>query len=217
MARKAGTGKRKGNAKRKGNVFEREICRCLSLWWTDNESDDVFWRTPGSGARATVRSQKGRLTPNHYGDVCSVDDRGLLLTNQFVIELKRGYASKPATIADLLDCYSSSTPYWSKWITKAQNQSRLLPSASQSWMIIAKRDQREAIVCLPTSVVTRLVAVCDMMRGLAESDCLLKGSWIMKYRGSGTNRPCCFYLLEDFLDGLRPQVVRAMGGEELAI
>jgi len=41
----------------KGSSFEREICTILSKWWTNNERDDVFWRTAGSGARATTRSK----------------------------------------------------------------------------------------------------------------------------------------------------------------
>ena len=36
----------------KGSEFEREMCKCLSLWWTDSKRDDVFWRSAQSGGRA---------------------------------------------------------------------------------------------------------------------------------------------------------------------
>lgn len=45
----------------KGSVFEREICKALGRWWTDGERDDIFWRTAGSGARATCRLERGKV------------------------------------------------------------------------------------------------------------------------------------------------------------
>ncbi len=57
----------------KGSNFEREICKLLSLWWTNDKRDDIFWRTSGSGARATTRSKTKQKTFGQYGDVQATD------------------------------------------------------------------------------------------------------------------------------------------------
>ena len=36
---------RSGGGKQKGSAFEREICKKLSLWFTENERDDIFFRS----------------------------------------------------------------------------------------------------------------------------------------------------------------------------
>ena len=63
-------------AKGKGSSYEREICRLLSLWWTEGVSDDYFWRTAGSGAMAKTRSKVGKKTHGHYGDIQAVHPDG---------------------------------------------------------------------------------------------------------------------------------------------
>ena len=44
--------------KRKGNNYEREMSRRLSLWLSENERDDLIWRTHNSGGRFTTRMKK---------------------------------------------------------------------------------------------------------------------------------------------------------------
>ena len=56
-------------SKDKGGNFERDICKALSLWYTYGEDDNIFWRTSGSGNRATVRTKKGQKTKYDYGDI----------------------------------------------------------------------------------------------------------------------------------------------------
>jgi len=76
----------------KGGVLEREISKELSLWWTHGERDDIFWRSHGSGARATVRRKQGKATANQDGDICITDPIGQPLLKAVTIELKNGYA-----------------------------------------------------------------------------------------------------------------------------
>lgn len=83
--------KRKSHGPRKGGSFERDICRAISLWWTDQERDDIFWRTSGSGARATVRTRKGQTTANSLGDLAVLDPIGEPFLQFFMVEIKRGY------------------------------------------------------------------------------------------------------------------------------
>lgn len=79
---------RKGGGKSKGNSFERFICKKLSLWFTENERDDVFFRSASSGAMATQRFKKGKNTSGQQGDITSTDSEGIKFIKKFSIELK---------------------------------------------------------------------------------------------------------------------------------
>jgi hypothetical protein len=72
------------NGKQKGSSFEREICKKLSLWTTNQKSVDVYWRSAMSGGRATVAKGKVRQA----GDITAVAPEGHVLTDQFYLELK---------------------------------------------------------------------------------------------------------------------------------
>ena len=102
----------------KGSEFEREFCKDLSLWWTDQERDDIFWRSSNSGGRATVRAKVGRTTAGQYGDVAAIDFDGLPLLELMTMELKRGYSKN--TIQDLVD--NKETYEFLKTKTCFQNQ-----------------------------------------------------------------------------------------------
>ena len=77
-----------GGGKIKGSAFERKICKALSFWFTENERDDVFFRSASSGAMATQRFKKGKKTSGQVGDVTSTDLEGIKFINEFSIELK---------------------------------------------------------------------------------------------------------------------------------
>jgi hypothetical protein len=72
------------NAKQKGSAFERKICVALSLWVTDGQRKDVFWRSAMSGGRATVRG----LDVRQAGDVCAVAPEGHAFCDQWYVECK---------------------------------------------------------------------------------------------------------------------------------
>lgn len=76
---------------KKGSQFEREIAKYLSKWISSGKSDAVFWRTDGSGARATTRAKQNKKTPNSYGDLCYIDEMGKSFIDYYLIEIKRGY------------------------------------------------------------------------------------------------------------------------------
>lgn len=81
--------KKKTNfGKRKGNSFERLICKKLSMWWSGNERDDLFWRTHNSGGRHTVREQKDLDTHHQVGDVTNTHPDGELFIDNFIVECK---------------------------------------------------------------------------------------------------------------------------------
>lgn len=79
---------KKVNGKSKGNTFERQISKSLSLWWSSNLQDDLFWRTQCSGGRFTVRNKKNIDTYGQEGDITSTHPSSKLFTDMFYVELK---------------------------------------------------------------------------------------------------------------------------------
>jgi len=134
----------KGHAK--GSEFERQICKKLSLWWTDDKREDVFWRTAGSGAMAKTRSKTGGAAFGQHGDIQAIDPLGQPLIDVCSIELKKGY--NRSTIHDLLDAPPRSKQqefesFMEQSFIDAQNASSL------HWMLISKRDRRIEMVTIP--------------------------------------------------------------------
>ena len=76
---------------RKGSSFERKICKDLSLWVTDNNLEDVFYRTAGSGGRGTFRAKQGKETANAHGDMMYTRPEGEMFLRAVTVEMKKGY------------------------------------------------------------------------------------------------------------------------------
>ena len=137
-----------GKGKNKGTNFERQICKQLSLWWTNGKSEDVFWRTASSGAMANIRSKKCKRAFGQYGDIQAINPIGQPLIDLCTIELKRGYSK--STFADLMEpsTHTNSKPcQYEKF-----NQQVLADterSGTKTWLLIVKRDRRKALILMP--------------------------------------------------------------------
>lgn len=139
--------------KGKGSGFEREMCKALGLWITKGERDDIFWRSSNSGGRAKVRSYQGLSTFGQYGDVQATDPLGQPLMDLCVIELKRGY--NRASIGDVLDRGERhALQPWEKFL--GQVLVDRFNAARPYWLLITRRDQREAVIFLPWDLYTVL-------------------------------------------------------------
>jgi hypothetical protein len=138
----------------KGSAFEREICKQLSQWWSDDETrDDIFWRSSQSGGRATRRTKQGKTTYGSYGDIAAVDPIGDPLIKAFTIELKRG--SSYGSPGDLLDHSGDCTKHpWVKCLQQAIRSH--VEAGSRSWLLICKRDRKLPVVYLPTQTYREL-------------------------------------------------------------
>ena len=192
--------KRKRSKSGKGSTYEREMCRTLSLWWSDQERDDLFWRSSNSGGRATSRSRRGKATYGQHGDVAAVDPIGAPLTNAFTIEIKRGYSRY--SIFDVIDKPSTSAmQHYEEWIDQAAGTSNR--AGTWSWLLITRADRREALVTLPTSAY-------DELRILGAWQDLPMPS--LRLRFVPYSHVTRFYLtilrLDAFLEGLRPEMVQ---------
>lgn len=125
----------------KGADFERAICKELSLWWTEGANDCVFWRTSGSGARATMRRKSGKETANQEGDICATDPIGQPLIDMVTIELKKGYNSW--NIKELLDMKKKNKmleQFWSQCIREKTHRQ------CSGWMLITRQDRKEKLI-----------------------------------------------------------------------
>ena len=145
----------KGHGMKKGSAFEREICKKISLWWSEGQREDIYWRTSGSGARATQRSKSKKKTYGQYGDVQAVDPIGEPLTKLCTIEIKRGYSKY--TFADLLE--KAQNPkvkicLMQQFIEQAEKSCE--EAHTYAWLIISKRNGRTPIVSMPYYLYNRL-------------------------------------------------------------
>jgi hypothetical protein len=136
---------------KKGGAFERRIAVEMSEWWSLGQSDDLFWRTPGSGARATARTKKGKTTSTGSGDLLACDARGKALLDLCTFELKKGYSK--TTLQDLFDI-PESRPGMSeidKFVAAAHRASQ--ESGSTTWALITERDRRLSLITFPLEAV----------------------------------------------------------------
>ena len=147
------------NPKKKGSKFERDICKQLSLWWTGDKRDDVFWRTTTSGARATTRRKKGQGTKNQYGDVQATDPIGQPLIDLCTIEIKKGYSK--SSYFDLIDRLPNETkqPY-KKFIQQAIAQH--YEAGTEWWLLITKKDYKETLIAMPIALKKQLGTFAKM-------------------------------------------------------
>jgi hypothetical protein len=153
---------KKGSGQRKGSSFERAICKRLSLWWTNDKRDDIFWRTSGSGARATTRSKQGRSTKNQYGDVQAVDPIGQPLIDLCAIELKKGYGHHSYyDLFDGLDCETNAV--YKRFIKQAQGQQA--EAGTFAWLLITARDRKKTMIAMPIDLKRLLMNVNGVPEG----------------------------------------------------
>lgn len=146
MAKKRKRGKNPGA---KGGQFERAFCKRLSLWWTGQKRDDIFWRTASSGGRATVRIRQSRSTAGGYGDICALHPSGEPLLDVGVFELKRGYNKH--SVHDLLDRPSTVMPEWEKFIGQAIESAR--QAGSFGWFAVTHRIRCEPMIWFPSRLM----------------------------------------------------------------
>ena len=129
------------NGKAKGCSFERDICKKLSLWWTNQQSDDIFWRTASSGGRATQRKKQEKETFGQNSDIQATNPDGQPFVDLFCIECKRGYGKW-----DLLEFLDGgkTTPE----ILSFSNQVMEDCEKGQYPVIIFKRDRKKACIAI---------------------------------------------------------------------
>ncbi len=199
------------NNSRRSGSFEREICTILSDWWIKGR-DDIFWRTHGSGARATSRRKRGKGTYGQECDVCASDPIGAPLTELCVIELKLG--RNQYSLADLLDCPARSKPQvYEEWISETIDKAER--SGVPYWLVIVQRRMRERIVLLPSELYQEIQS-CRKRKGKPG----LQPFPMLSFSGVGRDRKGNRSRLEImgmklsiFLEFVSPAIVRKLAEE----
>lgn len=136
----------------KGGAFEREFSKKLSLWYTERERDDIFWRTSQSGGRATQRRKSNLSTVNSAGDIGYLDDLGKSFVDSTLVELKRGYSDE-LDLLKIIDKPNNKRHNLLEWWGKAMDE------ASQTrrdyvWLII-RRDFCEPVIVISNETYYR--------------------------------------------------------------
>lgn len=138
---------------RNGPEWERQFCKLLSAWWLqDPDADAVFWRTRGSGGRATTRSKKGQQAELHCGDVGALTADAETLTKFVTIELKKGYNQE--NFHSLLDrpAHLKGTSKFSQWIDQASTAAA--NAKTPYWWVVHRRTGRDALLLAPEPFFT---------------------------------------------------------------
>lgn len=182
----------------KGADYEREISKKLSLWWTQNlpePRDDIFWRTAGSGAWATVRSRKGQSTANSQGDIKALDPIGQKFMDYFSVEIKRGY-SNDISLLNILDGKSGTHALLEFW---KQAERDRVNSGRYEALLIFKRDRKNACVMITQHLFRKIAHYCNTW------DHEYRGTKIeLHYKGYGR---LVLLPLDPFLEWFNPQIV----------
>ena len=93
-----------------------------------------------------MRGRRGRGTAGQHGDIAATDPVGKPFVDAFTVEIKRGYAA--ATVQDLVDRQEGAgIAPWGDFIAQAIESHG--QADSMAWMLIVRRDRREALVVLP--------------------------------------------------------------------
>ena len=199
----------------KGASFEREICKYLSLWWTEGEFDDVFWRKRVRSTRKSVSAEF------QLGDIKAERPEGEDLLKIFSIELKTGYSGGkkrtnvkqvPWDLLDLIDYRTGSEDVEKKQIIKFWRQcTRDAEVDNKIPLLIFKRDFHKPIVCIHNNTMNsledyqgqyekRFVIFCPdnytkEQKKLGDKN---KDDWLL------------FFRADDFFEWLDPETVRMM-------
>lgn len=138
---------------KKGSTFERNFSRRLSMWWTAGDHDDWFWRSHGSGGRATQRSRRGQQTTGYAGDITATHSDAYPLLDFMSFELKCGY--KNVHVADVIEAGTHNRPKWLSFWEQAEESAE--QNRSIGWCLVTQRTQWQAMMWLSKSIARLLM------------------------------------------------------------
>jgi hypothetical protein len=139
---------KKGYGKQKGSQYERDVCRRLSLWISENKNPNLFWRSAMSGGRSTLALKRGGINKEQSGDISSVSEEGHTLIDQFYIECKN-YTD--LGIDNFLVGKSSKlTSFWKETCTAAKKNDKLP-------MLVAKQSYFPELIILSLSGIREML------------------------------------------------------------
>lgn len=186
-------------SKEKGSAYEREICRQLSLWWSEGRSDDLFWRSAGSGAMAKTRSKQGKKTASQNGDISAVDGQGASLLKVFSIELKRGYNKE--SILDSFEKNDKTKKEWESFLEQSKQDAK--NAEALSWLLIWRKDRKIAMIYTSSLTIKQLIKQGSKLKNIPH----LIGKVQLR-----TGKKVGIYIsrLDDFLFTVKPKHIKGL-------
>jgi|WetSurSiteA1Bulk_404760.scaffolds.fasta_scaffold32503_2 hypothetical protein len=146
----------------RGHGFERKIAKMLSLWWSSNKDDNVFYRSQSSGARATQRNKQKKDTKFQHGDICPSSSEGEALISIWHVECKIGYGKKNKNsikkwdVLDLIDSQQKIPTIMSFW-EQCKDGADL---TKREPILIFARNGRVPCITIRTEYRNELITMC---------------------------------------------------------
>lgn len=142
-----------GGSKRKGAQFERDICTKLSLWASNGQYKDWFWRSAMSGGRATVMAHEG-MSHTQTSDISPIHAEAFSFIDRYSVELK---FVKNLRIDNLIKLGKEGLPsFWEQ----VKNDAK---STEKYPVLIAKQNFMNPIICIPTEVSNTLDTSIELL------------------------------------------------------
>lgn len=172
----------------KGQEFERNLCKQFSLWWTEGNRKDIFWRTSGSGARARTRTDKGDNVHKGYGDMMAEDSIGQPLLDKCTFEFKHGYND-----FSFLDCIASNQncPRLVSFLHEVEKDAK---DANNYPILVVRKNHRNIVIGIPYPLF------CDMVFTFG-----IPNFPYAKFSKLSTQYNFIFICLENFFDWCHPE------------
>lgn len=156
----------------KGQEFERTLCKKLSLWWSNGKADDWFWRTSGSGSRATMRRKNNKIKEEDFGDIKSDHPETKAFCDLFVFEAKTGYCKKKKVSSKKDGSITSKEVLWSlldmldsnqkesQFITFWKQVERDASIVNKIPLLIFRRPQRKPCIAMRKLTFDMIASYC---------------------------------------------------------
>jgi hypothetical protein len=182
----------------KGAANERDECRYLSLWWTqdlDEREDDVFWRNRVKVTSKTPSAEK------QLGDMTCLKTIGLAFLETFNVEHKIGYSKKKKDKKvrwDLLETIDSKIlddnlvllKFWKQCEDDAILSNRIP-------LLIFQRDRYQPVVCIDAIHFSPFFEILGMPQ--------MRRLMFVDYKSS---LRLTLFRRDDFFEWLTPESVR---------
>lgn len=149
---------RVGGSNDKGSVWEREVGKLLSLWLTNAERGDIFSRNVLSGGAFTLAEAAGKISSRAPGDLMAAHPLAFNFLSRFSVECK--HLANIGLEAYLLDPRAQTS--LGQIISLASRQAKHI---KLEYMIVAKQNNREAIVMIDGDVGEKMMRCLRAKRG----------------------------------------------------
>lgn len=176
------------NGKNKGSNWERKFAKQLSLWWSNGESDNIFWRSASSGAFATIRNKKGKTSDGSYGDISAINEIGYALINFATFELKTGY--NDMCLLSEIDSDAKKLSFRNA-LNQVVNDSNL---AGNNPFLVINRDRKQPCIFFEKKIFNDMKNYC----GELKNDVKYLELWDGDFKWIG-------FRLEDFFNWANPE------------